>query len=190
MKTGLMALLLVGLGFATLAAESENLLKNGDFEDGLRHWQVPAWFKNGLTPEADPGVNQGPGNGSLKLAGRDASQGYVIQQIVIPADAKRLRISGWMKTQGFQNAWAARIQVEIFNAKSEKVGPGFPMITPVRNSDTDWTEYGRDIELPEGARYFRVILLTQYPTKPTPNAGIVWFDNIMVTRIAEPEKQE
>ncbi len=165
------------------AAEPENLLQNGDFEEGLAHWQVPTWFKNALVPEADGAVNQGAGANSLKITGKNTQLGYIIQQIVMPSGISKLRIAGWMKTQGFQNSWTARIQVEFFDAGGKKVGPGFPLITPSRNSDTDWTQYQREIVPPEGAQYCRVILLTHYPIRPVPNAGIVWYDNLSLTAI-------
>ena len=168
---------------ALCGAEPRSFIKNGDFEDGLKHWQQLKWIRNPIAPEIDTSVNQGIGCGSLKFVGDGRKQGYYIQQFVIPNDLKKVRVSGYMKTEGFQNSWAARIQVEFFSQDSKQVGRGIPMITPVNKHTTDWTLYSKEITIPENARFFRLILLTTQPGNNKPNEGTAWFDNIEVVEI-------
>ena len=181
--------LLAGVGVlcaATNDAAPRNMLKNGDFENGSMYWKTPEWFKSAFAPVIDKSNNQGPGMGSLKATGEGNRQCYFIQQIVIPRGCTKLRLSGYMKTAGFQNGWTAWIQGQCFSDIGP-VGRGFPLITPPAKSDTDWTFYTMDITLPPEAKYFRVILMTNGPGNDKPNAGKAWFDNISLTVIPEDE---
>lgn len=179
------ALMTVGIS----GAEPRTFIKNGDFEDGLKNWIQLSWMRNTITPEIDAAENQGIGCGSLKIVGDGHKHGYFVQQFNIPRNLKKVRVSGYMKTEGFQNSWAARIQVEFFSQDSKQVGRGIPMITPVNKHTTDWTLYSKEITIPENARFFRLILLTTQPGNNKPNAGTAWFDNIEVVEVL-PESAE
>lgn len=188
--------IMFALAFAVLpcAARAQgNLLKNGDFEDGLSSWQTPSWFKKAIEPRIDTTENQGPGSGSLRFDGDKINMGYVMQQVAIKPGKQMFRLSGWMKTADFQNSWGARIQAQAisFVKGKEVYSPNYPLITPPHLHEISWCEFSLEFTPPETAQVIRVILLTQPPTFPAkPNNGKVWFDNIKLECITEPVSVE
>lgn len=69
MKKFLLALSCFTLGSAAFCADV--LIKNGNFEEGLKNWVVPGWIKNAATPILDNSDMPGPGKASLKLVAAD-----------------------------------------------------------------------------------------------------------------------
>lgn len=169
---------------------SENLLQNGDFEDGLQHWSTPEWFREALPAEVDNTVHHALGNSSLKFSGSGARRGYTLQQIKIQPGKNRYQLSGWMKTKGFENSWSARIQaesIEILADRKEQYRI-WPLITPVALQTMDWQYFECMFSPPESALYLRVILLTQFPNKPTSNSGTVWFDDVKLIKLKNTQQ--
>ncbi len=166
-------------------ALAENLLQNGDFEDGLKHWHTPEWFREALPAEVDNKVHHALGNSSLKFRGNGSQRGYTLQQIKIQPGKNRYQLSGWMKTEGFENSWSARIQaqsIQILADRKEQYHT-WPLITPVPFQNMDWQYFECTFTPPEAALYLRVILLTQYPNQPTRNSGTVWFDDVKLIKL-------
>ena len=177
---------LVGFLFVSLAeAENlvENLLKNPGFEEGLEGWMVPPpdWGsgKNVRDPVIDESVVQGPGHVSLKMIGEEGKRGCILQSVVCNPKIKRYKISGWMKTKDFENAWIARIVVHC-TGKGGKWLACFLVQTSHRVPDTDWERFEREFEVPEETTSLQIRLETYHASGKLVevNRGTAWFDNI------------
>lgn len=173
-------------------ASAENLLQNGDFEDGLKHWRTPEWFREALPAEVDNTVHHALGNSSLKFRGNGSRRGYTLQQLKIQPGKNRYQLSGWMKSEGFENSWSARIQAESIQILADRKEQYriWPLITPVSLQSMDWQYFECTFTPPESALYLRIILLTQYPNLPTTNSGTVWFDDIKLIKLENKQQME
>ena len=161
-----------------LTAAAENLLKNGDMENGLESWRIPSWIKNGITPVSDKTVTAGGGSASLKIQGEKGKYGILVNYFKIPAGTKYLQVRLMAKTKNLGTTWASA-QVEVENVKKAI----FAISTYKRSqnkAETDWMEYVSPvIELPENAGTNARVYL-----KMAENAtGTVWFDDISVTAL-------
>lgn len=166
----------------------ENLVMNGSFEEGLSGWEIPSWAKNTISPEIDKSVIQGPGSASLKFAGKPDARVFILQNVKFDKATKKMKISGWIKTKNFENAWTAAISIEcVIVADGKQSYKYFGVITSWGLSEMEWTNYEKIFELPPNTEYLRIILQTRSPKGDfeRPNTGIVWFDNISLEPVAE-----
>lgn len=152
----------------------ENLLKNGDFENGDERWNIPSWLKNTIVPKIDLTVNAGGGSKSLKLQGEKGKRGILYHNFLIPAGTQKLQISLMIKTQNLGRTYAGAY-LEIQNVR-KNLWSVSTYARSANKTETDWLEYKASVKLPEGYGSMAKIYLHMAPDA----TGTVWFDDISV----------
>ena len=184
MKKFLLALSCFTLGSAAFCADV--LVKNGNFEEGLKNWVVPGWIKNAATPILDNSDMPGPGKASLKLVATDGKLPIIFQSLKFPANVKQYKISFKAKTEKLSD-WGFVI-VYITSDKVKKrcfekvIGSG----KGVRNS-LPWTTYSGIINVPDEALGKTGKITVQFGSKVT---GTAWFDDITVEPVTTTEENK
>ena len=113
-KTKLLAFLAV-TGISALLC-GQNLIENGDFENGISQWKLPTWKHNWLTPVQDKANSQGVGGASsMRMDWTNKHTFYVIyhKEIRIPAGLKELELSFWTKSAGYENTTKGQLNISV-----------------------------------------------------------------------------
>jgi len=184
---GLVTAILLGLGVLAMITEGtqreslrerwqRNLLRNGDFEEGLAFWSTNhQWYARGegLSHwEVDEKIVKS-GKRSLKVIGKN-NRGIAIQDIRPPSPT--CQVSGWLRCENLKGY--ARIFVEFIDAEGKWLAG---VVVGEVTGTTDWTFVSKEVTMPTDAVVFRVDLLTTEP-----NEGVAWFDEISVIPILPP----
>lgn len=184
MKSPLNSLLCALLMLGTAGTVSaDNLLKNGNMENGTQEWLIPSWLKDTIPPISDTAVTAGGGSASLKLQGQKGKRAIVYHNFVIPAGCKYIQVRAMAKTKNLGRTWSA-ITLEIQNVKKSL----YSVSTYPRSqnkAETEWMEYVSPvIELPAGAGPMAKI----YLQIANGADGTVWFDDVSVTPLKSKEE--
>ncbi|MBX9851868.1 MAG: carbohydrate binding domain-containing protein, partial [Cytophagaceae bacterium] len=152
---------------------AQNVLKNSGMED-LEGWNN---WGNGVQD-----TSKHSGEYSLKISNDEFKWSGADQIIIFPKGAKRLTLSGWMRTENVEkgsNPWeSARIAVEFYNEDGKQVG-GYPQATAQVFGTTAWRPYKRMYPIPPDAANVKIQLALG-------NAkGTVWFDDVEATLTGE-----
>ena len=164
---------------ASVLAFAEGLIVNGDFEQGLEHWNVPSWIKNAATPELDSAEKPNGGKASLKLLGADGKLPIVFQGIKFLPGVRKYQVSYQIKTENM-NDWGYVI-LYVSNDKNAKryysqtVGAG-----KGRDNSRPWQRYTAVMEVPEDADGARGKVFISFGGK---TSGTAWIDDFVI----EPE---
>ena len=178
-----LASMLIMTPFLTFAAG--NLIKNGNFENGLEHWKVPVWVKNYIPPDIDKTQNQGPaGSQALRIKPKPGCLKFlVIQEVPIPAGTSGKYIfSYWIKTEGYRHSWMAHAHIP------RRVSCG---VTPWNKSSTNWTYYSKVFDIKPKDRMLKVHLTSVRSSNTSPqNPGTTWYDNISLVPYSEAQAKK
>lgn len=145
-------------------------LRNGSMTEG---GVVPTGWegKFGTAPTArDTTIfKQGPASFRVEVAGT-SGQGF---QTLQAAGGSSYRITGWVKTQG-----NAKVNVAAQSFDAGFTQNNFDQIKYLQG-DNDWTEFSKEIKLPDWATQFNLLLLVE-------GTGKAWLDEVQVTPVASP----
>ena len=191
-KCALFALGLLCTG--VVSVYGQNILKNGDFENGFTGWSKGYW-KNSLPHAIDNKCNQGPhGTSSLVFRGQPGKRGeaHVVRYFRLPKGNKKNYVfSCWMKTDDYKNQWSASILCTIdykdANGKNKQINVGFS--TPWQKSSTPWTKYQRKLSLPDAACSGTIHVMVKAPSSKSKGnnpAAVTHFDNFYLGPIEAP----
>lgn len=162
------------LGMAAVAA-ANNLVQNGNFEQGAAHWTFAHnWYAKppgaGLSEMLVVEGEGRQGSKALKFIGK-GKRGIAMQ--VFPVYPGKYRVTGWMKCENLGSA-QAKILCEWMSRDNKWLsGTDAGVISGTR----DWTFFDAIVEAPAEARAVHFDLLTT-----DVNEGIVLFDDITMTR--------
>jgi|GEM_PF-741767 len=178
-KTKLLAFLAV-TGISALLC-GQNLIENGDFENGISQWKLPTWKHNWLTPVQDKANSQGIGGASsMRMDWTNKHTFYVIyhKEIKIPTGLKELELSFWTKSAGYENTTKGQLNISVeFPEMKKKKGWSNGISTPWNKTQPDWTFFEKKIPVPAGVTKMKVTMkIHGYKNK----AGTTWVDNIYI----------
>lgn len=149
---------------------ARNLLRNGDFEQGLDGWSTAhGWYArgDGLSAWAVDETVAHSGQRSVKVSGQN-NRGIALQDVRPPLPV--CTVSGWLRGENLSGQ--AQILVEFIAPDGQWLS-GVPVGSVTGTSD--WTFVQQEVEMPPEAGVLRVDLLTTEP-----NTGVAWFDNVSV----------
>ncbi len=142
-----------------------NALFNGGFEEGTRGWRLPAGAQV-LAEEAQEGRK------CLRIASDTPAYVMASQAFYLPEGVRRVRLSGWMRTQGVKpgaQPWErARLQL-VFSDQSGE--PTYPPSVSLEGT-TPWRHYQQEHDVPEGTAIITVLLGLHQAS------GVVWYDDL------------
>ncbi len=186
------ALPLIAACVSALAAEPQNLVRNGSFEQAGKDGKTPAgwsfaWKSTHSSDkslgyqkrEPDWGLDREQarvGRQSFRIAvTRDKDDG-VLSQEGVPAKpgATMYMVKAWIKTKGMKGA-TANVALVSQSAKNKWLGANYSIIT-VRD-DRDWTEYAGYFHAPPKTAKMRLRLWLNFNYS---GAGAAWFDDVRV----------
>ncbi|MBI33937.1 MAG: hypothetical protein CMP67_01060 [Flavobacteriales bacterium] len=158
----------------SFALYNGNDLTNGGFENGDFRWNK--WW--GL--ELD-NVNKHTGEVSCKIQAKPDEWRGASQVIECPRSAKKIIVSGWMKTHEIfpiGKPWNnARIGVRFMKTRDEEdmenyVGKKYPPVVGEAHATSGWKKYKRKYKIPKGCNFIEINLMCGNAT------GTAWFDDI------------
>lgn len=157
----------------SILATAQNVLMDPGFEN-----QDGSWSLWGSQPDAVAHSGQF----GLKIHNDEQKWSGADQKVALPPNAKRVEVSGWMKTENVvkgSNPWEmARITLEFYDDAGEMVG-GYPPVTAQKSGSNEWKEYKMGYNIPAGATQVKLQLALGNAT------GTAWFDDISI-RILDP----
>lgn len=140
---------------------------NGDFENKLDNWSGSATIS----------AEKHSGNGSASISSTTETWTAIDQSGDIPAEAKFIQISGWLKAksikQGKETWNNGMFILELTKDGTEKSAPDNLIGTVTAN--TDWTYFQKNIQIPEGTKKYRIMLALSNAT------GTLLADDIKVS---------
>ncbi len=175
-----LALLFV-ISYALLA---NNLLLNGDFEDGLAGWTTEHWWYEAKVEGKGTGLSKieideeivKTGKRALKIMGK-GNRGIAMQVLTLPPG--RYIVRAYLKCYNLGGAQAS-ILVEFL----DKEGRWFDGVNAGSVSgSTEWTFIEKEIVFPPQTVWVHFDLLTDKP-----NEGIAWFDSLELLPTAIPSQ--
>lgn len=117
------------------------------------------------------------GRFGLKVLNRKQEWSGADQEIVLPEDAKKVTVSGWIKTdsvaQGKQSWEKARISIEFLDISGNLVN-GYPPVTGETVGTNEWKEFSRSYTVPATTRRVKVQCALGNAT------GTAYFDDIQL----------
>jgi hypothetical protein len=171
------AISVISLMSFTLSKLSGNILTNGGFESGDSGWNK--WW--GL--EIDK-AEKHSGEASCRVVAQSNAWRGTTQIIACPEGAKKLKITGWIKTKDITpngEPWNnARISVKFMKTEDNQdeenyVGEKYPPAVGEAKGTTDWKEYSRTYNIPAGCNYLDIGAMCGQAI------GTAWFDDIVAT---------
>lgn len=160
----------------SFTSSNSNDLTNGGFENGDFRWNK--WW--GL--ELDR-TNKHSGETSCKIQAKTQEWRGASQIIECPKSAKKIVISGWIKTKEIfpiGKPWNnAQIGVRFMKTRDEEdmenyVGKQYPPVVGEAKATSNWKEYKRKYSIPKGCNFIEINLMCGTAT------GTAWFDDIYV----------
>ncbi len=165
MKHTLLSLFALFCLFLSISVQSApSLLENGDFEDGMSGWRLPA---HGAEIDAHGGYN---GNSGLHVWRDDPEQySFPVQQVKLEV-GRLYQLGLWTKGEGCDRATSS-YGVEYYSAEKKWLGGAYN-IGP-QQASFDWTYREVTACPPVGTDYCQVVLYLEKG-----GTGHVWFDNV------------
>ena len=169
--------------FLTLVSCSHaNLLKNGDFEEGIvnkipKNWGTE-YYHSTLVPGkvSETAVKIENSAPNMSLGAQTVSLDY--------KKIKKVSLSAWIKLENVApgpEGWnKANVQVLFFDAKGAQLG-GWPEIGPFMGTN-DWQKFGKNFYVPEGTAKAKVIFGIYGTT------GTAYFDKIELVPVLQGDK--
>lgn len=118
------------------------------------------------------------GRFGLKIVNRKQEWNGADQEIVLPEDAKKVTVSGWIKidsvVQGKESWEKARISIEFLDISGNLVN-GYPPVTGETVGTHGWKEFSRSYTIPATTRKVKVQCALGNAT------GTAFFDDIQLT---------
>jgi len=165
-----------------------NLLKNGNFSEGLNGWTYPE-SELVIVPEIDR-LETCSGGACIVGRGIEGKQFLVSQQVEPVKGINKYRLSGWIKIKDFTNLWQAHIQatISLRNLDGKIVNKVVADCnTHHEINNMGWHFRGKEFEVPkdESIISISVTIFTEHPSgkgpkESRPNRGTVWFDEIVL----------
>lgn len=147
----------------------ESLPINSGFEKGLTHWIVSQGSLDSTTLHS--------GKGALFIKNDTAHWSYAEQYIQIPPRAKKVIVSGWIKTEGVlpgKESWeTALLNFEFVDTLFKHLDP-YPQAAAELTGTNEWKEYRQTYEVMDSAYAIKLHMALGNAT------GKVWFDDISV----------
>jgi hypothetical protein len=142
---------------------SNNLLKNGGFENGLQNWGL----------QGNWGVSSSSHSGNYAIEGNATGEEWIQarQDVNLPENTSYY-VSGWMKAQ---NVDQAHLKLTFYNST------GFPILNtnPQSGKDGSW-EWLHVVQAgvsPKGTSWVAILLVGGWSLDRM-NPGLTWFDDI------------
>jgi len=170
---------MIAFGSLALCAQENNLVGNGDFEEGLYEWSIPEWTPRGKVFSIDEKTSQEPrGTRSLRMDLAKGENATLMMNETFPLQKgmKEYVFSCWLK-KAPDSKNNAQIEVRFsFSAEGKKtVTQSFRI--KYDELKTEWTEFKKEVALPDTYTDGRVSIMI---TGVNENAT-AWIDNIQVT---------
>lgn len=159
----------------------QNLIENGDFENGVSQWKVPGWKSSWLVPAHDKANSQGMGGtGSMRMDWTNKHTFYVIyhKEVKIPAGLKELEISFWTKSKGYENSTKGIFNLAVeFPELKKKKGWSNGISTPWNKTQPEWTLFEKKIPIPDGVTKMKFTMRIHGSKN---KSGTTWVDNVYI----------
>ena len=154
-----------------LRYDSEILIEefiNGNFENGTSSWRGAVNLSNTVKKE---------GNNALVISSTSKDWVGVDQLFSVPADAKSVTISGWLKSDNIvqgENVWNNGLLNVEFTSDGKTKTANDESITFVTGTK-DWQQYSKTFNLPKDTQKLRLMIALGFAT------GTLYADDIKVT---------
>lgn len=157
---------------------SSNLIKNGDFEEGISYWNE--WKdKNPFNINTDTSIKKS-GVKSLKIYNvkKTPARGVISQTINIPSNvtSKTLSVGQWVKTDKLTGK-GIKVKVNFINNKNQVIEEEDNKVLDISPTQ-DWKQLKYNIVLPESIQIKAVNLQYIYDNC----IGTIWFDGIDIQK--------
>jgi hypothetical protein len=148
----------------------DNVLHNGDFEDGIPNYPPRMWTVSG---DRDGDLNWGGWSQENPHSGKSCLRFYHAKgPCYMTAQPMRLRNGGKYHLRFFAKGDADGAQIQINGALDHDV------TIPIKSS-TDWQEYNTEIDLPPGYTTIQINMAS------TADKSVLWMDDMEFGRIAK-----
>lgn len=153
--------------------QAENLLRNASFERAqnniLRGWQTQTW-----DGQAEFSVDEAGRTGrAIKITSTGGADAGWMQTVSVPPFA-RIRLSGWVKTEGLQTTTGRGVQLSIHDYESART-------SALKTGDNDWTKLETVFQV-TGQDSVQVLCLFGGWGQAV---GTAWFDDIELEVLEE-----
>lgn len=132
------------------AAKPKSLV-NGNFENELVGWNGVAK----VTADAKEAVS------AVGISSTEEKWTGIDQMADVPADAKFIQISGWLKANEIKQgkeSWNNGVFIVEFTNKEGKNKTGSDELVGSLTGNTDWTYFEKKISIPQGTAKYRLML--------------------------------
>jgi len=156
-------------------------LINPNFEEGLSNWNSATWEAKNTLGISDDLIFKS-GMKSIRFDG-DANKSFnTFQDLIIPANAKKMSGQAYIKLYNFQPDWYAGFDVEFLGENNKYLGINSFGRLVNKVGDLDFTEVKSTINIPDSAKIARVELRCQKNIKENDLSKKfkVWFDNTKI----------
>ena len=182
-------ILCMALGAAHLACAQENLIANPGFEldedgDGIPDGWTFSWASTKSTDTPELGRQEPDwgrdadvahsGDASARIGVERAIDDGLWQQqnIELPADVPVFRLSAWIKVEGADGG-AAHVAVVYLGEDNGWLAADYSAI--LVDQDTDWRRFVALCQPPEGTKFLRLRLWTNFHRRGPITA---WYDDV------------
>lgn len=144
------------------------IFANGNFENGTSSWRGAVNLSNTVKKE---------GNNALVLYSTSKDWVGVDQLFSVPADAKSVTISGWLKSDNIvqgENVWNNGLLNVEFSSDGKTKTANDESITFVTGTK-DWQDYSKTFNLSKDTQKLRIMIALGFAT------GTLYADDIKVT---------
>jgi lysophospholipase L1-like esterase len=160
----------LGLTAVWAADEKPLVLRNGDMSAGT---DVPASWSGNWTGRGKIAVSRDTKDfkgqaGSLKVASVDGPAFGQAGQTIEGGTNRSFTLSGWVKSQGTIKANV------LIQCMDDKWKPTHTEQAKFVQNNTDWTEFSKQVKLPDNFVRFNVVLLID-------GDGTAWLDEVKLT---------
>ena len=166
------------------ASAGENLLVNGDFEQGERGaagWSFAVWSSKPSRASFEWSTDAHSGDRAVRLTGVENAGEERVRCLLLaaPVDVQEglYTLKGWHKTGGDS---AARIQLDVY--AEEFAGGGTPTQENIHrrlDQAADWESFDFDINIKRGA--MQVVILLR-----ATGIGDVYYDDVSFEQVTDP----
>ena len=166
------------------ASAGENLLVNGDFEQGERGatgWSFAVWSSKPSRASFEWSTDAHSGDRAVRLTGVENAGEERVRCLLLaaPVDVQEglYTLKGWHKTGGDS---AARIQLDVY--AEEFAGGGTPTQENIHrrlDQAADWEPFDFDINIKRGAMQVVILLRAS-------GIGDVYYDDVSFEQVTDP----
>jgi len=157
-----------------------DLIKNGDFEKGTKHWQPYRgnWKEPFIKPAIVPCTDKSHGRfaASLRTSGGIRAAGLTYD-LTLPPDVKKFWISMQVKVLAIENGWVQMAWQRIVkqpDGKNKLIT--IWSVATTKNKTIPWTEFSGEVTLPDDLPPGKDRLYLRLGGAQV--TGHVWFDNV------------